>query len=423
MLLTCLFALGGVLSALASSLQQIDTRNHYEVLGIPTNASYPTIRRAYKAAALMFHPDRLRNNKEVEEMKLVNEAYYILSDSTTRAAYDAKLPRSFARSSQASSAVPDLSPDSEKIDRLIRLFKATVSLVKSMEEIRRELGIPDTGVSGDRKQVSAQELARAEYVIHSYEALIRARTSLDSFDLNSASTVKAAEYALGILLQYIHEINKTPGHIYWEGETRNIESALIKLITKEAERLASDLFEKKFPGELAYYRLDSTAQDHNIYKQFEFGKKRYLSIIRRLSEADALVKEKKFDEAQLILSKMATYLSKPEFKSGPAAQFLADLAEDAFIKLQITQHTKNVEELEMYVTDRIAQLGRYFKSMDYNSEKYKNSLLKIEKRIDHVLSEFLEVSLQSTRLSELRQSLKARIAIVSDSFEAFKTRI
>ena len=357
MLLTRLFAFGGVLSALASSLQQIDTRNHYEVLGIPRDASNPDIRRAYKAAALLVHPDRLlRDNKDYEvdaqEMKLVNEAYFILSDPTSRDAYDSKLPRSSARSSQASSAaVPDLSPDSEKIDRLILFFKATVSLVKSMEEIRRELGLPDTGISGDRKQVSAQELTRAEYVIHSYEALLRARTSLDSFDFNSASTVKTAEYALGILLQYTHEIKKSPGHNYWEGETRNIESTLIKLITAEAERLASDLFEKKFPGELAYYRPDSTAQDHNIYKQFEFGKKRYLSIIRRLSEADALVKEKKFDEAQLILSKMATYLSKPEFKSGPAAQLLAGLAEDAFIKLQITQHTKNVEELEMYVIE------------------------------------------------------------------------
>jgi len=64
--------------------------DYYEVLGCPKTASEDDIRKAYKKAALRWHPDKNPDNKEhAEQMfKQVSEAYQILSDPEKRALYD-----------------------------------------------------------------------------------------------------------------------------------------------------------------------------------------------------------------------------------------------------------------------------------------------------------------------------------------------
>jgi molecular chaperone DnaJ len=64
-------------------------RDYYEVLGVTREASEEEIKRAYRKAALKWHPDRNRNNPQAEaKFKEAAEAYEVLSEPDKRARYD-----------------------------------------------------------------------------------------------------------------------------------------------------------------------------------------------------------------------------------------------------------------------------------------------------------------------------------------------
>lgn len=64
-------------------------RDYYEVLGVAQDASEEDIKRAYRKAALKFHPDRNPGDKEAEsKFKEATEAYSVLCDKDKRATYD-----------------------------------------------------------------------------------------------------------------------------------------------------------------------------------------------------------------------------------------------------------------------------------------------------------------------------------------------
>ena len=64
--------------------------SHYEVLGVSKDASQNEIRKAYRAAALRWHPDKNPDRREEAEKRFVAiaAAHEVLSDEQARAAYD-----------------------------------------------------------------------------------------------------------------------------------------------------------------------------------------------------------------------------------------------------------------------------------------------------------------------------------------------
>ncbi|MBO5901893.1 MAG: molecular chaperone DnaJ [Alistipes sp.] len=66
-----------------------EKRDYYEVLGVERNADAETIKKAYRKAAIKFHPDKNPGDKEAEEkFKEAAEAYDVLSNEDKRARYD-----------------------------------------------------------------------------------------------------------------------------------------------------------------------------------------------------------------------------------------------------------------------------------------------------------------------------------------------
>ena len=66
-----------------------EKRDYYEVLGVEKNANADEIKKAYRKAAIKYHPDKNPGDKEAEEkFKEAAEAYDVLSNPEKRARYD-----------------------------------------------------------------------------------------------------------------------------------------------------------------------------------------------------------------------------------------------------------------------------------------------------------------------------------------------
>ena len=66
-----------------------EKRDYYEVLGVARNANDDEIKKAYRKAAIKYHPDKNPGDKEAEDkFKEAAEAYDVLSNPDKRARYD-----------------------------------------------------------------------------------------------------------------------------------------------------------------------------------------------------------------------------------------------------------------------------------------------------------------------------------------------
>jgi len=72
--------------------------DYYKLLGVEKNASKDEIKKAFRKLAMKYHPDKTKNNKELEEkFKKINEAYAVLSNDDKRKQYDQFGAEGFSR--------------------------------------------------------------------------------------------------------------------------------------------------------------------------------------------------------------------------------------------------------------------------------------------------------------------------------------
>jgi len=69
--------------------------SYYEILGVSPQSEDIVVRAAYRALAQRYHPDKSEGPKEAAALRMrsIQEAYQVLSDPVSRAAYDASLSK------------------------------------------------------------------------------------------------------------------------------------------------------------------------------------------------------------------------------------------------------------------------------------------------------------------------------------------
>ncbi|KAK5167499.1 DnaJ-like protein xdj1 [Saxophila tyrrhenica] len=97
----------------------------YEVLSIPRSASKAEIKKAYHKAALSSHPDKVPDEQRADadvKFKAVSQAYEILSNDDTRAAYDQHGMAAFEKGGGGANGFSGAGPDLDDI--LAQMFGA-----------------------------------------------------------------------------------------------------------------------------------------------------------------------------------------------------------------------------------------------------------------------------------------------------------
>jgi DnaJ-class molecular chaperone len=93
-------------------------RSYYDVLGVSPNASATEIRQAYRDLALIYHPDKAKNNYDQEKWNEIVNAYETLKNPDLRARYDSG-GRNYSGDRNYSGSEPLISPLIKKIIFLI----------------------------------------------------------------------------------------------------------------------------------------------------------------------------------------------------------------------------------------------------------------------------------------------------------------
>jgi hypothetical protein len=173
--------LEGRRAEIQEAFQDLKTRTHFEVLGLPRTADDGQVKQAYFRLAKRFHPDvhhdpalsDMRDKLEAVFIRL-GEAYDVLRTARSRAAYEANLPKDRPAgppepASAAKGSLPSAEAAPPPVDRSLEVKRAQDSLRRAEAHLAEarywdaiqllESAIPV--LSGKLKQRARVNLARA----------------------------------------------------------------------------------------------------------------------------------------------------------------------------------------------------------------------------------------------------------------------
>ena len=116
--------------------------DYYQLLGVPPTATRAEIKKAYRALAARYHPDKHRGNDledlAREKLAQLNQAYEVLSDESRRADYDRERRMGGRFSSSSPPVTPPVTSFFGSVMRLMVILAAaflTLRFVRSPRAI------------------------------------------------------------------------------------------------------------------------------------------------------------------------------------------------------------------------------------------------------------------------------------------------
>lgn len=146
-------------------------RNYYEILEVNPKASLETIQKIYKYHIKKWHPDLYQGEKKIEaehKTKEFNEAYKVLSNSTSRSSYDEILKNAIVQEE-----IESLKQENENLKNTL---KQRDMLIQQLlyEDISKQEKIEEEKIDSSTISSPSQETS-ADAEIHKifYEILVK----------------------------------------------------------------------------------------------------------------------------------------------------------------------------------------------------------------------------------------------------------
>eukprot|EP00968_Pinguiococcus_pyrenoidosus_P012105 scaffold1023_cov313-Pinguiococcus_pyrenoidosus.AAC.35 len=115
----------------------MEAPDHYAVLGVPSSADESTIRRAYRKAALKWHPDKNPDNPAAEaKFEAISQAKEVLVDAASRREYDEKRAKEQQKQQQERAAQERRQSELKSMGAKRRRFRD--DLERREQELKRQ---------------------------------------------------------------------------------------------------------------------------------------------------------------------------------------------------------------------------------------------------------------------------------------------
>lgn len=125
-------------------------KNYYEILEVDKNASQEVIEKAYKTLAKKYHPDLQQGaiqQEYAEKMKIINQAYDVLSDS--------------ARRSQYNQQIENEQNQTISIEEQQRIMRENYELKQQINRMHTNNNVVDEGSIGNMGRILSQQINEA----------------------------------------------------------------------------------------------------------------------------------------------------------------------------------------------------------------------------------------------------------------------